>query len=268
MVSRVWLLFLILSTTTFSQGQRRPMDPDHPGFPLAEQRVNPMGSVSPAQPGVGGGFSSATVAPGKISVAELRLPPKALHELEKSLKAYESGDLAASATHLEKVLVIDPAYSPAHNALGRLYVGLRQFDRALREFQKAAAAEPRSAEVMHNLSATLFLMKNYADAESSARATLEIDPLHNATKYVLGCALVAEERYTAEAEEMLRQGGKQVPNARLVLAKVLVRRGATEEAKTELKAYLETPNASGKDEVQCWLAKLGDEGQNASCHLK
>ncbi len=268
MSSKVWLWFLILSTVTFAQEQRRPVDPDYPGFPMTQQRVIPMGSVSSVHPGPEGGFSSAAVAPGKISVAELRLPPKAMHELEKSVKAYKSGDLAGSATHLEKVLIIDPQYLPAHNALGRLYVALSQFDRALPEFEKAAAAEPRSAAAMHNVSATLYLMKRYPEAERSARATLEIDPLENATKYVLGCTLVSEERYTTEAEEMLRQGSKQVPNARLVLAKVLVRRGATAEATAELKAYLETPNAPGKDEVRCWLAVLGQEEQNTSCQGK
>jgi thioredoxin-like negative regulator of GroEL len=55
---------------------------------------------------------------------------------------------------------------------------------------------------------------------------------------------------------LLRQSSKQVPNALLVLANVLMKRGAVEEATGELQAYLQVPNASGKDGVQHWLELL------------
>jgi thioredoxin-like negative regulator of GroEL len=54
----------------------------------------------------------------------------------------------------------------------------------------------------------------------------------------------------------LRQSSAEVPNARLVLAHALIRRGATDEAKAELHAYLATPNAPGKDDVQKWVEQL------------
>ena len=75
------------------------------------------------------------------------------------MKAYKSGDLRGSATHLEKVLAIDPQYYPAHNALGTLYIRLHEYQKALGEFEKTTAAQPRSAQELHNLSATLCLIK-------------------------------------------------------------------------------------------------------------
>jgi predicted Zn-dependent protease len=100
------------------------------------------------------------------------------------------------------------------------------------------------------------LLKKYPEAETAARATLALDPLHNTTRYILGCTLIAEKRFTTETEELLRQSSKQVPNARLVLANILMKRGAVEEATAELHAYLQVPNASGKDEVQHRLELL------------
>jgi Tfp pilus assembly protein PilF len=199
--------------------------------------------------------------PGKVSVNELRITPKVQHELEQSVKAYKSGDLRGSATHLEKVLAIDPQYYPAHNALGTLYVRLHDYQKALGEFEKTTAAEPRSAQELHNLSATLLLLKRYTEAETTARAVLQIDPRRATTRYVLACALMDQGHVTSEMLELLKQSSAEVPNARLVLAHALIKQGKKDEAKAELHAYLETPNAPGKDDVQKWVGELENSAQ-------
>ena len=260
----VWALLLILTLNSYPQGRRLPESKDHPFWPLPEPSINSLESLSPRQP-ANGSASSPPGNPGTVSVAELRIPPKATHELEQSVKAYRSGNWRDSATHLEKVLVLYPQFSPAHNVLGRLYVNLHEYEKALIEFEKATIAEPGSAQELHNLSVTLYLLKRYQEAESTARATLEIDPTRPTTRYVLGCALAAEELFTAESVELLRQSTTQFPNARLLLANVLLKRGDVNGAEAELQAYLEVPNAPGKDGVQCWLAALTRKGQGVSC---
>lgn len=86
-----------------------------------------------------------------------------------------------------------------------------------------------------------------------ARSSLKIDPAHTTTRYILGCALAAQERFTSETVEQLRQSSSQIPDARLVLARVLYRMGALEEATAELHAYLEVRDATGKDQAESWL---------------
>ena len=257
---KVWALLLILTVNCYGQARRAPLDSDRPGALVVEPLWSPFPAVSPGQP-MNGGIYAQPGTPGKVSVNELRIPPKAIHELEQSVKAYKSGDLRGSATHLEKVLVIYPEYYPAHNALGTLYVRLHEYDKALGEFEKTTNAEPRSAQELHNLSATLCLLKRYAEAERTARAALQIDPMRATTRYVLGCALVDQGHITSEALELLRQSSAEVPNARLVLARALISLGATDEAEAELDAYLETPNAPGKDEVQKWLDQLTQKAE-------
>ena len=138
---RVWIVLLLLATNCYSQEKARPRDGDrssefNPGSQLMRSLSEPA-NVS---------RYSAPEGPGKLSVEELRLPPKAVQELKLSAKAYQSGDLRGSAAHLEKVLVIDPQYWPAHIALGKLYVSLREYDRAVEEFKKASASEPVPTE--------------------------------------------------------------------------------------------------------------------------
>lgn len=257
---KVWALLLILTVNCYGQGRRAPADPDHPGSTLVEPLWSPFTAVSPGQP-INSGVNAQPGTPGTVSVNELRISPKVMHELEQSLKAYKSGDLRGSATHLEKVLVIDPQYYPAHNVLGTLYVRLHEYEKALGEFQKTTSAEPRSAQEQHNLSATLCLLKRYPESESTARAALQIDPMRPTTRYVLANALIGEGHVTDEVVELLKQSSAEVPNARLVLAHALISRGKKDEAAAELHAYLSTPNAPGKDEVRRWVEELENEAE-------
>jgi tetratricopeptide (TPR) repeat protein len=256
---RVWILLLLLATNCYSQDKVRPSDRDkssefNPGSQLMRSLSRPTNVRT----------YSAPEGPGKLSVEELRLPPKAVHELKRSEKAYQLGDWRGSAAHLEKVLVIGPQYWPAHIALGKLYVSFQEYDRAVEEFKKASASEPLPTEPLKHLSATLYLLGRYPEAESVARSALMIDPSQMATRYILGCALAAQERFTTETVEQLRQSSSQIPNARLVLASVLYRMGTLEEATAELHAYLEVPDAPGKDQAQSWLALLSHKTDNAS----
>jgi tetratricopeptide (TPR) repeat protein len=230
---RVWVLLVLLPTTCYAQGKSRPNDNNR--FNEFNPESQTMRSLS--RPASAPAYS-APKGPGKLSVTELRLRPKALHELELSEKANLSGDWRASATHLQKVLAIDPQYWPAHDKLGRLYAILHDYDRAVEEFKKASASEPLSARPLNHLSATLLLMGRYSEVESLARATLAMDPAQTETRYILGCALVAQGRFTAETVEQLRLSVSQIPSARLVLADVLNKRGELSEAEEKLRAYV------------------------------
>ena len=248
---RIGLLLVLLSTNCHSQERVRPSTNDR------YSEFNPQSQLmrSLSEPTTHPSYSVPS-GPGKISVQDMRLPPKAARELQRSQKAFQSGDWQASASHLEKVLAIDPDYWPARNTLGKLYIGLHEFDRAVQEFEQAFAIAPHSAEPLKNLSATLLLLQRYPEAERVARATLELDPAQTETHYILGCALVAQERFTPETEQQLRLGTSSIPSARLLLANLLSRRGEREQAAAELRAYLEVPGAPEKEQVQSSLARL------------
>jgi thioredoxin-like negative regulator of GroEL len=73
---------------------------------------------------------------------------------------------------------------------------------------------------------------------------------------MLGCILATEKRNPLEAMEMLRQTKREFPDSRLLLAEILLRRGAVDEAENELREYLSVPGAEKKQNVERWLARL------------
>jgi tetratricopeptide (TPR) repeat protein len=199
-----------------------------------------------------------------IPVSQLRIPSKAVKEVERSQKAFQTGDLRASAEHLEKAVSIYPDFLQAHNILGARYIKLGEYEKGLAEYQTALSIDPNLAEIYHNLAVALFFLGRYPEAESAARRALERSPNEPATRYVLGRILVMRGRKTPEMMETLRQSERQFPNASLVLAKIYYDEGQTDQVITELRAYLKAPEADNKSKAECWLAQLTHES-TATC---
>ena len=227
--------FLLLSSSVFAQSEPQP------------SALIPPVAVDPTRvPGLGGA----------VSTRELLVPPKALKELRRSQNALSSGDLRSSALHLEKALRVYPDYLEAHNALGARYFALREYQKAAVEFQKAIDLDPHTWQPFNNLSAALFLLQRYPDAEAAARRAIDLDPQNSTARYMLGCILATEKHNPWQAIEMLRQTQDKFPDARLLVAQVLLRQGDVDQAKNELRNYLQLPGAEKKQKVECWLARL------------
>jgi len=186
----------------------------------------------------------------------LRIPPKAIKEIQRSQTALRSGDVRSSAAHLEKALQVYPQSLEVHNNLGSRYIELREYEKAAVEFQKAIDIDPRVMQPFNNLSVAFFLLQRYPDAETASRHALDLDPQSVTPRYMLGCILATEKRNPLEAMEMLRQTKREFPDSRLLLAEILLSRGAINEAENELRDYLAAPGAEKKQNVERWLARL------------
>ena len=75
----VWALLLILTSRVCAQSE----PPTHPLVPMDQSRLPRPGEA--------------------ISMRELRLPPKAVKELQRSQTALRSGDIRTSVLHLERL---------------------------------------------------------------------------------------------------------------------------------------------------------------------
>jgi tetratricopeptide (TPR) repeat protein len=232
MRARVSPLLLVLTSTLCAQTE----PPPHPFIPIDQSRLPRPGET--------------------ISTRELLIPPKALKELQRSQTSLLSGDVRSSAQHLERALQIYPHYLEAHNNLGSRYIELHEYEKAAGEFQKAIDIDPRVAQPFNNLSVAFFLLQRYPEAEAATRRSLDLDPRNSTARYMLGCILATEKRNPLEAMEMLRQTEREFPDSRLLLAQILLRRGAVEEAENELRGYLNVPGVEKKQNVERWLARL------------
>ncbi len=85
------------------------------------------------------------------------------------------------------------------------------------EFEKAIALDEKLIESYNNLSLVLLLLHRYPDSELAARRALQIDPRHLTSLNLLGQAIAAQEHYTEEAVDSLRQSRNQNPQSTLIL---------------------------------------------------
>src|ERR1700730_748471 len=241
---RVLALLLVLTSWLCAQTEPSP----HPLIPRDHSRLAGLGETIPMR--------------------QLLIPPKAVKELQRSQTATLSGDIRSSARHLEKALEIYPHSLEAHNNLGARYIELHEYEKAAVEFQKAIEIDPRVMQPFNNLSVAFFLLQRYPDAEAAARRAVDLDPRHLTSRYMLGCILATEKRNPLEAMEMLRQTKGEFPVSRLLLAEILLRRGAVDEAENELRDYLKVPGVEKKQKVECWLAKLTKTSDGTNCAMQ
>ena len=199
---------------------------------------------------------SARKAPAStmISVHDLSVPSKACREFDRSMRAFRSGDFHLAAQHLEKAIQIAPDFVQAHNNLGAAYIRLHEYESAIADLQEAIRLAPNLREPHHNLGIALLLLGRLPEAEVAARRAVELGPLDSSVRYTLGRILVAEEKNTPEAIQLLSESAPDIPEARLSLAQVLHRRGSREQAIAELQTYLRIPDSANKDQVGAWLA--------------
>ena len=198
---------------------------------------------------------TASVA-GAISVQQLTIPSKAIKEFQLSQRSFQLGDIRSASEHLEKALRIHPDFPEAHNNLACAYIYFKEYEKALAELQQVIAINPNLDTPYNNLSLVFLSLERFPEAERAARYALALNPQRNASRYDLGQALAAQQHYTLEAVEALRQASKEIPQARLALALVLSRRGLVDQAAAELREYLKAPDPAKKQAVQDWLTEL------------
>lgn len=246
------VILLGIAGLSSAYGQRRPAGIQGNEYqssnndPLA--RLNTFGAIpDPAAPKTEGG--------GTVSVEALKVPEKALKEVRLSDKALLAGDLRGSTEHLEKALAIDPDVAIWHNGLGSRYSAVKNYDGAIREYEKALALNIKYQEAAENIAAVRFEQRQYAEAERAARRALDMNPSTASSQYLLGSVLVEEGRYSGEATELLQKAQAKYPQAGLFLGIALGKTGRIVEAEEALREYVRTGGKSTKV-AQEWLQEL------------
>ena len=213
----------------------------------------------PARPLVPVDRSVSPIPGSTISKEELRIPHKAIEELQRSQRDYNSGNVRSSVRHLENALRLYPNYLEARNNLGAQYIELQEYEKAIAEFQRAIQINDTVVQPFNNLSVAFFKLQRYADAEVNARHALGLDPANLISRYLLGCTLAMENRNAPEALEILQTTKRVFPESGLMIAKILIRLGAAEDATAELRDYLAAPGIEKRATAERWLAQLTQE---------
>jgi tetratricopeptide (TPR) repeat protein len=89
----------------------------------------------------------------------------------------------------------DPDYLPAHQALGRLYVGQKDYERAEGVYRKALEGHPRHAPFWYELGMCRCRQKQWDSAVECLRKAVELEPESRLYVNTLGYCLARAGRY-------------------------------------------------------------------------
>ena len=176
-----------------------------------------------------------------ISVRELKIPWKAQDEYRKGLERLAKKDQNGSLSHFVKAVQLFPGYFEALYHQGIVDTNLGQLEEAMQAFENAIVVSGgRYARAVFGIGYVHYLQGDAAEAETTVRRGLEIDP-NSADGYViLGMTLLRLNR-PDEAEKSAREALVRDPhmaNAYLVLADSCARRQDYRDQIRDLDNYL------------------------------
>jgi tetratricopeptide (TPR) repeat protein len=190
-----------------------------------------------------------------------RFPKKAVKEYARGLDAEHDGKNDDAIAHYLSALKIAPEYFPAHNNLGVLYLGRKDFKSAEEQFREAIRLDQNEAQAYFNLGNVLMLSGRYTESEEMVAAGLQRRPDSAFARFLQGC-LFARTGKLEEAEKSLREALQLDPTmsqAHLQLVNLYLQQNRKEDAIHQLqdflKAFPSAPTAAKAREVLDKLQK-------------
>jgi len=200
-----------------------------------------------------------------VSLAALKVPPRAQRDWQRALEARQRGDAAGALRHLERALAVCPDYPQALNDLGAHYLRKGDYGRAGRLFARAVELEPAFYAAWVNLSRCRLMSGDYARAAEAGVRALALRPgeapanSQLALSYYLQGDLERARRYFLRVAE-LDPASPSMPH--LYLARIAFTERRREEGARHLRDFIEVhPNAA---QVPHYRALLGSLARAAS----
>jgi tetratricopeptide (TPR) repeat protein len=189
-------------------------------------------------------------------------------EVRKKVELYLSVNRFDAAEKLLKATLADHgALANVHNLLGVTYHRQSKFPFAIKEFNRALAANPEFVEAALNLAATLCDLSRYDEArEVFNKLGAQVNPRKKQPALVLGRLAnqhaangkgYEESGMLPEAIQEYRRAlalFDRMPDVRLSLAKIYVRVGQNDRAREEFEEIVK--GHADNAEAQTWLGIL------------
>ena len=159
-----------------------------------------------------------------VSVHELSIPAKALHNFELGIELLARNDPAGSLLHFQRAVSLYDGYYEAYNMMGLAYLKLWRTPEAEQAYRKSIELSrgERYAHPLFALGAILDDQEKFMEAESVIRKGLDIAPDSWRGHYYLGLALYGMgnfEKAEKSAMESVR-ARLDFPEAHLLLAHI------------------------------------------------
>lgn len=155
--------------------------------------------------------------------------------MELAVGYFEQGKTEIALDELKQVIAADPAFPEAYNLRGLIYMRLNDQRQAEESFRRAAALDPRDANVQHNYGWLLCQQARYAEAQKAFDVALANPMYAGRAKTLLTQGLCqARAGRAAEAERSLARAYEldaANPVTGYNLAQLLYQRGDFERAR-------------------------------------
>jgi tetratricopeptide (TPR) repeat protein len=218
-----------------------------------------------------------------ITDLKRRFPKKVIDEFENAREDRLRGDVTRARQRLEKIVRDAPDFYDARNVMGTVYLELKMFREAEKEYNIAHELNPDSAAPLVSLGSLyvqeaetstnpdpgtvgVLLQTDLGVILDDARAVLEqaikLKPDASFAHYLLGVAHYKSGNFK-NAETSLRQAltiESRLRWARIGLANLYIRQNRWRDAMVEFDAYLaEFPKVSNRSEVQAARKKVAQQ---------
>src|SRR5215469_9150270 len=90
--------------------------------------------------------NAAPTGTGRVSVDALQVPEAAMREMAEFQKKFDAGKLEDAEKHIEKAIKIYPKWASAHHNLGQVLARLREYEKAIPEFEAAGELDPKMVQ--------------------------------------------------------------------------------------------------------------------------
>jgi len=176
----------------------------------------------------------------KYAEAYLRLGATLIMDLSYGTTESPEKSLRRAEESVQKALVLDDSSGKAHAFLGRIYLGKRQYEKAIAEGERALALDPNSDFVQAALAYSLYYAGRFEEAIAMYQKAIRLNPFPAWYSQMLASSYVQLGRYE-EAIKGYKKALHRAPDStmpRLGLAATYSLMGREKEAQDEVAEVL------------------------------
>ncbi len=188
------------------------------------------------------------------------LPSRTVREMNRAIRALNSGDLKEAQKRLEEAEKSSPSSARVKYLFGYLYFARGDFQPAQTALEQATAINPHNSPALILLGRVLLVHGQYEPAANALKRAVADEPANWVAHYLLADAFLAQyqfEQARAQAELALFHGYGDATVAKLALGEAFANLGNRAEATKALKAFLAAyPRSAATAHAQAILAWL------------
>jgi len=197
-----------------------------------------------------------------VSVSRLEVPEKAIGEFQKACSSYKDKKLSQAEEHARKAIGIYPNYAAGWVLLGQVLDAEHIRDEADKACSQAATLDPQYIASYLCLAEFAARDENWDQLSKLSDEALAIDPVSNAYALYYSADANFHLKQYADAETSARAAVQldpwhKLPQLHLLLAHVYDAKGDPHSEVAELKDYLkEAPNSPDAPQARVVLKQL------------